>query len=44
MYFHKFSLTELEEMLPWEREVYVTMLINHLEEEKTNQQQKQQFK
>jgi len=34
MYFHKFSLTELEEMLPWEREVYVTMLINHLDEEK----------
>jgi len=44
MYFHKFSLTELEEMLPWEREVYVTMLMNHLEEEKNNQQQKQQFK
>jgi len=34
MYFHKFSLTELENMLPWEREVYVSMLINHLEEEK----------
>jgi len=41
MYFHKFSLTELEEMLPWEREVYVTMLMNHLEEEKNNQQQNQ---
>lgn len=40
MYFHKFSLTELEEMLPWEREVYVTMLMNHLEEEKNNQQNK----
>jgi hypothetical protein len=38
MYFHKFSLTELEEMMPWEREVYVTMLTNHLEEEKNNQQ------
>jgi hypothetical protein len=41
MYFHKFSLTELEEMLPWEREVYVTMLMNHLEEEKNNQQNNQ---
>ena len=37
MYFHKFSLTELENMLPWEREVYVSMLINHLEEEKNKQ-------
>jgi len=43
MYFHKFSLTELEEMLPWEREVYVSMLMNHLEEERQKQQQ-QQFK
>jgi len=43
MYFHKFSLTELEEMMPWEREVYVTMLMNHLEEERQKQQQ-QQFK
>jgi len=41
MYFHKFSLTELEEMLPWEREVYVTMLINHLKEEEDRQKQKQ---
>jgi len=41
MYFHKFSLTELEEMLPWEREVYVTMLMNHLKEEEDRQKQKQ---
>ena len=39
MYFHKFSLTELEDMLPWEREVYVSMLINHLEEEKRKNSQ-----
>lgn len=26
MYYHKFSLTELEEMIPWEYEVYVGML------------------
>jgi len=43
MYFHKFSLTELDNMLPWEREVYVSMLMNHLEEERQRQQQ-QQFK
>jgi len=29
----KYSLTEIENMMPWEREVYLTMLINHLKEE-----------
>ena len=27
---HKYSLTELENMIPWEREVYIGMLITHL--------------
>lgn len=31
---HKYSLTELENMLPWERQMYVTMLMNWLKEEK----------
>jgi hypothetical protein len=30
---HKYSLTELNEMLPWEREVYMMMLIEHIKEE-----------
>jgi hypothetical protein len=34
MQHHKYSLTELESMLPWEREIYVDMLIEHLKEEK----------
>jgi len=34
MQYHKYSLTELENMIPFEREVYVAMLIKHLEEEK----------
>lgn len=33
MYHHKFSLTELENMLPWERIVYVTMLNAYIEEQ-----------
>ena len=33
MQHHKYSLTELDEMLPWEREIYVVLLINHLKEE-----------
>jgi hypothetical protein len=32
--YHNWSLTELENMMPWEREVYVGLLIEHLEEEK----------
>lgn len=31
---HKYSLTELEQMIPWEREIYLTLLIDHLEKEK----------
>lgn len=31
---HKWSLTELEDMIPWEREIYVGLLISHLEEER----------
>jgi len=34
MQYHKYSLTELEDMIPFEREVYVAMLIKYLEEEK----------
>ena len=31
--YHNWSLTELENMMPWEREVYVGLLIEHLEEQ-----------
>ena len=30
---HKYSLTELENMLPWERALYVQMLVEHVEKE-----------
>ena len=32
MQHHKYSLSDLENMIPWEREVYVTLLANHIEE------------
>lgn len=32
VYHHKFSLAELENMLPWERIVYVTMLNQYIEQ------------
>lgn len=33
MQHHKYSLTELENMLPWERDIYVSLLIQYVEEE-----------
>jgi hypothetical protein len=33
MQHHKYSLSELDEMMPWERQVYIDMLIGYLEEE-----------
>ncbi len=39
MQYHKYSLTEIENMMPWERDVYVALLQQHLEEENLKQQQ-----
>tara|TARA_B100001057_G_scaffold489450_2_gene575748 strand:+ start:343 stop:477 length:135 start_codon:yes stop_codon:yes gene_type:complete len=33
MQHHKYSLTELEAMMPWEREIYMDLLVNHIKEE-----------
>jgi len=38
MQYHKYSLSELENMIPFEREVYVAMLVQYLEEEKQRQE------
>lgn len=31
---HNYSLTEIENMVPWERQVYIGLLVQHLKEEK----------
>jgi len=41
MQHHKYSLTELENMMPWEREIYVSLLQQHVEEENLKAQQQQ---
>jgi len=33
MQHHKYSLTELEDMIPWERDVYLGLLEKHIKEE-----------
>jgi len=39
MQYHKYSLTEVENMMPWERDIYVALLQQHLEDEQLKQQQ-----
>ena len=34
MQHHKYSLTELNNMIPWERDIYIELLLKHLKEEK----------
>jgi len=41
MQFHKYSLTEIENMIPWERDVYVGMLQQHIEDENLKEKQRQ---
>mgnify|MGYP003650652146 CR=1 FL=1 len=33
MQHHKYSLTEIESMIPWEKEIYVSQLINYIQTE-----------
>ena len=42
MQHHKYSLTELENMIPWERDVYVNLLIAHIQEEERRQKAAEQ--
>ena len=36
--YHKWSLSEIENLLPWERDIYVELFKQHLEEEKLKHQ------
>jgi hypothetical protein len=33
MQHHKYSLSEIENMVPWEREIYVSLLIDYIKQE-----------
>lgn len=39
MQHHKYSLSELENMMPWEKTLYVSMLVRFLEEQAEKQKQ-----
>ena len=36
---HKYSLTEIENMMPWERDIYIALLNQYIEEENLKAQQ-----
>jgi len=38
--YHKFSLFEIESMIPWEREIYVSMLADKVKEEEEKKKKK----
>ena len=38
MQFHKYCLSEIEDMMPWEKEVYTTFLVQYLDELKQKQE------
>tara|TARA_Y100000758_G_scaffold231536_1_gene168318 strand:+ start:97 stop:231 length:135 start_codon:yes stop_codon:yes gene_type:complete len=40
MHHHKYSLAEVENLIPWEKEIYIMLLMQWIEEE--NERQKQQ--
>jgi len=44
MQHHKYSLSELESMLPWEREIYIDMLVEHIREENEKIKEQQQMR
>ena len=39
MQHHKYSLTEIENMIPWERDIYLGLLNQYIEEENVKAQQ-----
>ena len=41
MQHHNYSLSDLENMIPWEREIYVDMLVTWIKEENEKQKQRE---
>ena len=41
MQHHKYSLADIENMYPFERDIYIAMLVNYLKEQEQKNKQKQ---
>ena len=42
MQHHKYNITEIENMIPCERDIYVDMLINYIKEENDKRKREQE--
>ena len=42
MHHHKYSLTELDNMMPWEREIYIGLLEEYIKSENKRQKEEQE--
>ena len=42
MQHHNYSLGDIENMMPWERDIYVDLLIEYIKEENRKAKEKQQ--
>ncbi|UYA57503.1 baseplate hub assembly protein [Synechococcus phage S-CREM1] len=42
MHYHKWSYSDLENMIPWEKQFYVDKLLGHLKEEEEKYKKQQQ--
>ena len=42
MQHHKYNITEIENMIPWERDIYVDLLINYIKEENDRRKREQE--
>ena len=42
MQHHNYSLTELDNMIPWEREIYIGLLMQFLKEEEERMEREKQ--
>lgn len=38
MQYHKYSLAEIESMIPWERELYINLLIQYIDKKKAEKE------
>ena len=44
MQHHKYSLTELDNMMPWEREIYINLLMQFVKEENDEKEKQKRQK
>jgi len=44
MQYHNYTLADIEGMIPWERDLYVALVIDHVEKEKQKMEERNRNK